>query len=948
MRNMKHIPLALLLLLGFNLTAKAEISLSPIGTYATGVFAEGASEIVAHDPVTQRVFVINADASVVDVLDISDPTNPTKLFSIDVTDNIDPNGGINSVDVKNGIVAIAVENDDPTQNGFAAFYNTDGTFLNSVGVGVLPDALKFSNNGNLVLVSNEGEPVEDDEGNLVDNPKGSVSIIDVSSGVQNAFVTNLDFTGFDGREAEFVAKGLKLQPGVPFSREVEPEFGTFSPDGTQAFVTLQEANGFAVINTTNPQAPFIVDVLPLGFKDHGKGQPKLNLFPFVSLPRLGTDATGLRIKLGGFSGIWFDGKKNKNVLRFITVPDRGPNGSDVVAGARTFNLPDYQARIVFFDVNLQSGKSVIKSNETILLKRDGNVPITGLPNIPGFDEVPVDAAGNPLPYDPFGADIEGVVRDPKDNSFWMVDEYRPAIYHFSPAGVLLERLVPINTHLLGDSTLKEQVFGPEGNTEGFYGLENLPEVYNKRRGNRGFEAVALDTEKRILYAFIQSPLDNPDSSTRSSLVLRILGVDVSDPSSPTYLKPISEYVYLLEGPTHILDIVDKIGDAVFIGNDKFLVIERDSAIDPRGKKFVYEVDLKGATNIRGLAIADEMATNTLEQTSPNDLPAMGIIPVNKIKVLNLPSIGYLPSDKPEGITILPDGTIAVLNDNDFGIEGSAGLVPVLGLISFKKGNRLDASDKDGVINLKNWPVFGMYQPDTIASFQANGMTYYVTANEGDTRDFEFFSEEERIEDLTLDPTVFTDAAQLQDETNLGRLKITNILGDLDKDGIFDKLFSFGARSFSIWDSFGNLVFDSGDDFEKITAFKLPVNFNSDNEDNDSFDSRSDDKGPEPEAIAVGKIGSKSYAFIGLERIGGIMVYEVTNPKAPRFIQYLNNRNFNVDAEINGASNPAAGDLGPESIIFISQEDSPNGKPLLVVGNEISGTTTVYSIKLSRK
>ncbi|MBI2486686.1 MAG: hypothetical protein HYW01_06945 [Deltaproteobacteria bacterium] len=223
------------------------------------------------------------------------------------------------------------------------------------------------------------------------------------------------------------------------------------------------------------------------------------------------------------------------------------------------------------------------------------------------------------------------------------------------------------------------------------------------------------------------------------------------------------------------------------------------------------------------------------------------------------------------------------------------------------------------------------------------MTYYVTANEGDTRDFEFFSEEERIKDLDLDPTIFPNASELQQDENLGRLKVTSILSDLDDDGLYDKLFSFGARSFSIWDSFGNLVFDSGDRFEERIANNIPRRFNSDNEDNDSFDSRSDYKGPEPEAIAIGGIGQKTYAFIGLERIGGIIVYNVSNPQAPKFTQYINNRRFNVDTEVDGAPNPAARDLGPESIIFISAGDSPNRKPLVVVGNEISGTTTIFEI-----
>lgn len=234
----------------------------------------------------------------------------------------------------------------------------------------------------------------------------------------------------------------------------------------------------------------------------------------------------------------------------------------------------------------------------------------------------------------------------------------------------------------------------------------------------------------------------------------------------------------------------------------------------------------------------------------------------------------------------------------------------------------------------------MYQPDGIDSFKVRGKTFYITANEGDARD----PEVERIEDVVLDPAVFPDAATLQMEENLGRLQITTRLGDTDSDGDFDELFSFGGRSFSIWDDRGKLVYDSADDFEQITAAVLPDQFNSNNDDNDSFDSRSDDKGPEPEGVVVGKIGQKTYAFIGLERISGIMVYDITKPTSPKFIEYVNNRNFGVDAQNpDDSSNPLAGDLGPEGLFFIPSSESPNGKALLVVGNEISGTTTVYEI-----
>jgi hypothetical protein len=235
----------------------------------------------------------------------------------------------------------------------------------------------------------------------------------------------------------------------------------------------------------------------------------------------------------------------------------------------------------------------------------------------------------------------------------------------------------------------------------------------------------------------------------------------------------------------------------------------------------------------------------------------------------------------------------------------------------------------------------MYQPDTIANYKTRGQRYIVTANEGDARDYDGFSEEARIRNLDLDPVAFPDFEELQKNENLGRLNSTTTLGDVDGDGLFEELYAYGARSFSIWDTKGNLVYDSGSDFERIIAERIPDYFNSNNDDNDSFDARSDDKGPEPEALEIGRIFGRSYAFIGLERVGGIMVYDITDPHNVVFQDYVNNRDFSADAE-----SPAAGDLGPESIVFIPWNQSPTRSPLLAVGNEVSGTTTLYSVEVN--
>ena len=170
----------------------------------------------------------------------------------------------------------------------------------------------------------------------------------------------------------------------------------------------------------------------------------------------------------------------------------------------------------------------------------------------------------------------------------------------------------------------------------------------------------------------------------------------------------------------------------------------------------------------------------------------------------------------------------------------------------------------------------MFQPDSIAAFEIDGETYIITANEGDARDYDTYSEEARIADITLDPEAFPNAEELQAEDQLGRLLITTTLGDIDGDGDFDELYNYGARSFSILNADGEMIFDSGNDFERITAELIPGAFNSQGA-NESFDNRSDDKGPEPEAATVGFVNGQTYAFIGMERVGGIFVYNVSEP-----------------------------------------------------------------------
>jgi hypothetical protein len=253
-------------------------------------------------------------------------------------------------------------------------------------------------------------------------------------------------------------------------------------------------------------------------------------------------------------------------------------------------------------------------------------------------------------------------------------------------------------------------------------------------------------------------------------------------------------------------------------------------------------------------------------------------------------------------------------------------------------NAFDASNKDKEIRIQSWPVKGMYQPDAIESFVVKGTTYLVTANEGDARDYEGFSEETRVATLSLDPVAFPAAEYLQDDANLGRLKTTTTLGDTDGDGDVDELYAYGARSFSVWTDAGELVYDSAGVLERKLAELDPENFNSTHDANGSFDNRSDDKGPEPEGLTIGKVNGIPVLFLGLERMGGVMAFDLSNPEAPEFIEYVNTRIFDGDPQ-----SDTAGDLGPEGLVFIPAEDSPNGKSLLVVSYEVSGSIAVFQL-----
>lgn len=292
--------------------------------------------------------------------------------------------------------------------------------------------------------------------------------------------------------------------------------------------------------------------------------------------------------------------------------------------------------------------------------------------------------------------------------------------------------------------------------------------------------------------------------------------------------------------------------------------------------------------------------------------------------------------EPEYIALSADGATAfvALQENNAIAKidiASGQTVDVfsLGTTDFSSESQLDAND-NGVINIRNFDnLVGFRMPDAIATFEANGKTYVATANEGDSRDFDEARVSDLIEDGKLDGAV--------DTTGLERLEVSSVDGDTDGDGDIDVIHTFSSRSFSIFDEDGTLVFDSGAQFERIIAEIAPDRFNDDDGDTDGDEDRSDAKGPEPEAIAIGAVDGKTYAFIGLERDSGIMIYDVTSPADAFFVNYI------PPAFVDTTSAGDTARHGPEVITFISADESTTGNAQIAVAYEVSGSTVVYDL-----
>ncbi|MFC5590147.1 choice-of-anchor I family protein [Sporosarcina soli] len=417
--------------------------------------------------------------------------------------------------------------------------------------------------------------------------------------------------------------------------------------------------------------------------------------------------------------------------------------------------------------------------------------------------------------------------------------------------------------------------------------------------------------------------------TKDLVAVSVVSNPKTDPGYIVFLSKEGEYI------THVQ--VGSLPDMVTFTSDgtKAVVANEGEPSDD------YAVDPEGTISI--IDVMKEPADFTV-----NTLTFEGVALDDKVRVNSKGTV--LQQLEPEYVAISADSKLAYVAMQENNAVATVDLVAEkilhvkgLGVKDHSlPGNELDGKRNDET-KLERLPLLGFYMPDAIDTFTAGGKTYILTPNEGDARDYEAYSEEAEIGDIA-------DKIQLKAEhyggftqEELDQLVADGLFDEMKKtkitleqgmaaDGSYEALYSYGGRSFSIFDADTmELVFDSGSEFEKITAEALPEFFNTDNEEI-AYDKRSSAKGPEPETVVVGAIDGKNYAFIALERVSGIMVYDLTNPSKPEFVTFISSRDYSEDIK---------GDVSPEGLRFISADQSPTSHALLAATHEVSGTVAIY-------
>ena len=450
----------------------------------------------------------------------------------------------------------------------------------------------------------------------------------------------------------------------------------------------------------------------------------------------------------------------------------------------------------------------------------------------------------------------------------------------------------------------------------------------------------INTSKRVYLK--DFGIENVDSITSVAshptddlVALSVVSKTKTDPGYIVLLTKDGEYLNKVQvGSLPDMVTFTPDGKKILVANEG--EANADYSVDPEGSISIIDISKKGFKGLTAQFL-------TFEGIELDENIRVSQPQVNESKTIS-------QQLEPEYITVSDDSKRAYVTLQENNAIATVDLeknkiisVKGLGLKDHSvEGNEIDGR-RDGQAKVEKLPILGFNMPDAIDTFTVGDKTYILTPNEGDARDYDAYSEEVELKDikdkLNLKAENYEGFTQEQldnfDFKDMDKFKFTKENGFNEETGKYEALYSYGGRSFSIFDADTmELVFDSGSDFEKITADALPNYFNTSN-DEIGKDKRSTAKGPEPETVITGDIDGTTYAFIALERISGVMVYDLTNPKAPEFTTFISSRDFSADVK---------GDVSPEGLQFISAENSPTGTPLLVATHEVSGTVAVYEFE----
>lgn len=490
-------------------------------------------------------------------------------------------------------------------------------------------------------------------------------------------------------------------------------------------------------------------------------------------------------------------------------------------------------------------------------------------------------------------------------------------------------------------------------------MELLTSFSNGAEGTNSAEIVAYDSTSFRLYI-------------ANSIGGKLDVVDFSNPVAPALLNSVSMAPY---GGINSLTVYNGIvaaaventdpqanGSVVFFdGNGAFLnqvtvgampdmiTFNRDYTkvvVACEGEpKTDYSVDPEGSIAIIDLTPGVAALTNANVSmagfTAYNGQEA--VLRTQGIRIFG-PGSSAAQDFEPEYITIADDNQTAYVSLQENNAMAVVNLstatvaeIRPLGLMDYSSDNGMDASDQTSGIFISSVPVKGTFMPDALAHATIGGQEYIFSANEGDAREYTAVTDVARVSATSLDPTVFPDQTILKSNQFLGRLNALQATGDTDGDGDKDEIHTLGTRSFSIWNAVtGALVFDSKDLLEQITSTHPALNglFNASNASGTAVTkNRSDDKGPEVEGVATAFINGNHYLFVSLERIGGVLLFNIDNPSEPVYAGYYNNRTV-------AANGP---DRGAEGIIYISETASPNNHAIVILANEVSSTLSVFQV-----